>query len=157
MFSFDTFFLAKATNTSLFLILSVLHIYWAVRSLFKPDQSFLLTVIPETDKKLAFKPGIGATLLVALALLVAAFISIWGIRPMYKGASPGFVSSWWCIYGNLVIAIVLGIRAIGDFRYVGFFKKIRNTRFAYFDTHLFSPLCLFLAILAFYIYLQIRY
>ncbi|MDJ1468928.1 DUF3995 domain-containing protein [Cytophagaceae bacterium DM2B3-1] len=157
MSSINLFSLAKTINASLFLIISLLHIYWAVKGLFQPNQSFLSLVIPEIDKELAFKPGIGTTLLVALALLVASFISIWAIQPIYKGTSPFFVSERWCIYGNLTIAIVFGVRAMGDFKYVGFFKKIRHTQFAYYDTRLYSPLCLLIAILAFYIYLQIRY
>ena len=37
------------------------------------------------------------------------------------------------------------MRAIGDFRYVGFFKRVRGSRFARMDTTLYSPLCLALA------------
>jgi lipopolysaccharide/colanic/teichoic acid biosynthesis glycosyltransferase len=32
-------------------------------------------------------------------------------------------------------------------RYVGFFKRMRDSRFARFDTLVYSPLCLFLACL----------
>jgi hypothetical protein len=34
------------------------------------------------------------------------------------------------------------VRAIGDFNYVGFFKRRRGTRFAHLDTRLYSPLAL---------------
>lgn len=44
------------------------------------------------------------------------------------------------------LAVVLFLRAIGDFRLVGFFKQIRDTRFARLDTILYSPLCLVMAI-----------
>ncbi len=33
-------------------------------------------------------------------------------------------------------------RAIGDFRYVGFFKRKRGTLFSYWDDRLFSPIIL---------------
>jgi hypothetical protein len=45
-------------------------------------------------------------------------------------------------------ALALGLlaRAMGDFNYVGFFKRVRGTRFARMDTLLYSPLCLALAV-----------
>lgn len=39
------------------------------------------------------------------------------------------------------------LRSIGDFRYVGFFKKNKHTRFAQADTKWFTPLCLLMSIL----------
>jgi hypothetical protein len=42
-------------------------------------------------------------------------------------------------------ASAFSLRVIGDFRYVGLFKSIRGTRFAHYDTLVFTPLCLFLA------------
>jgi hypothetical protein len=39
------------------------------------------------------------------------------------------------------------LRAIGDFRYVGFFKRIRDSKFARLDTLAYSPLCAALAVL----------
>jgi hypothetical protein len=45
-----------------------------------------------------------------------------------------------------VLALVLLLRAVGDFHYVGFFKRIRNTRFAKMDTLIYTPLCLALAV-----------
>lgn len=38
------------------------------------------------------------------------------------------------------------LRSIGDFRYVGFFKRARGSRFAELDTRFYSPLCLPLAL-----------
>jgi hypothetical protein len=46
------------------------------------------------------------------------------------------------------VALALGLlaRAIGEFRYVGFFKRVRGSRFARLDTLLYSPLRLLLAV-----------
>jgi Protein of unknown function (DUF3995) len=54
---------------------------------------------------------------------------------------PARYLSWLCF------ALSLGLlaRAIGEFRYVGFFKRVRGTRFAQLDTLVYSPLCLLLA------------
>lgn len=50
------------------------------------------------------------------------------------------------------IPIIFLVRAIGDFNYVGFFKKTKNTHFAKMDRKYFSPLCLLIAISGLYIY-----
>ena len=49
----------------------------------------------------------------------------------------------WLCYG---LALGLLARAIGEFNYVGFFKRVRGSRFARLDTLVYSPLCLLLAI-----------
>jgi len=54
---------------------------------------------------------------------------------------PHSVLSWF----TRALALVLLLRAIGDFRLVGFFKRIRGSRFARLDTVLYSPLCLALS------------
>lgn len=56
--------------------------------------------------------------------------------------------AWLLKYGGWSIPVIFMLRAIGDFKYVGFFKKVKTTVFAQWDTKLFSPLCLTIAILA---------
>ena len=46
-----------------------------------------------------------------------------------------------------LLAFVFAARAIGDFNYVGFFKRVKGSRFAKRDTYLYSPLCVVLAAL----------
>ncbi len=55
---------------------------------------------------------------------------------------PEAVLSW------LSFALAAGLlaRAVGEFKYVGFFKRVRGSRFATLDTLVYSPLCLLLAI-----------
>ena len=55
---------------------------------------------------------------------------------------PEVLLTWLCY----ALALALFARAIGDFKYVGFFKRVRDSRFAGLDTLLFSPLCLLLAV-----------
>ena len=68
---------------------------------------------------------------------------------LYKiGRFPGvepFVPAWLSRYGLWLLAGVFLLRAIGDFRYVGFTKKVRATRFAQLDTRFYSPLCLLMS------------
>ena len=54
---------------------------------------------------------------------------------------------WWIMeYGGWVIPGIFLLRAIGDFKYVGFFKRVKRTEFGKLDTKFFSPLCLAMGI-----------
>jgi len=52
-------------------------------------------------------------------------------------------------YTGFAVGVVLVLRAIGDFKYVGFFKRVRRSDFAKFDNWIYSPFC-FLAGSAFF-------
>ena len=54
---------------------------------------------------------------------------------------------WIIKYGSWIIPIIFLLRAVGEFKYVGFFKSVRKTEFGKLDTKLFSPLCLIIGIL----------
>jgi hypothetical protein len=41
-----------------------------------------------------------------------------------------------------LLAALFLLRSVGEFRLVGFFKRVRGTDFAWWDTRLYSPLCL---------------
>lgn len=51
--------------------------------------------------------------------------------------------------GLWMIPIIFFLRAVGDFNYVGFFKEIKSTEFAYLDTAFYSPLCLAISLIGF--------
>ncbi|HPG26670.1 MAG TPA: DUF3995 domain-containing protein, partial [Myxococcota bacterium] len=61
--------------------------------------------------------------------------------------TPG-LPPWVARVGIWALAVLFALRAIGEFRYVGFFKRVRDTRFARLDTLVFSPLCATIAILS---------
>jgi hypothetical protein len=61
-----------------------------------------------------------------------------GILPVPELALPALIGCW-------ALVAVFGLRAIGDFRYLGFFKRVTGTRFARADTLVYSPLCAGLA------------
>lgn len=54
---------------------------------------------------------------------------------------------WISTYGSYIIPIIFLLRAIGDFRYIGFFKKIKNTPFGKLDSQFYAPLCLGIGII----------
>jgi hypothetical protein len=113
-----------------------LHIYWAVGGRWASE-----VVIPESKQLPAFLPSRATTLAVALALMIASWIVVGQLGFVNTG-----LPSWLFEWGTRVLAAVFFLRAVGEFRLVGFFKRVHNTRFAQWDTFLFSPLCLFMAL-----------
>lgn len=97
-----------------------MHFYWAAFGTGEGSAA-----IPEVDGVPAFKPSKAGTAAVGLVLLGTAAIVLLHVELLLAGA-----------------AAVLVLRAIGDFRLVGFFKRVKGSRFARLDTRLYSPLCL---------------
>ena len=129
------FAVLAVTLIAIFSLLASIHVYWAFGGRFAK-----VAAIPELRGTPSFVPGRMATLLVACALFACAALI---------GVAAGFIEipirtipiRWGC-FG---LALLLLLRAIGDFRLVGFFKTVRGSRFAWLDSALYSPLCLTLA------------
>ena len=75
-------------------------------------------------------------------LSTAVAVSFALISALHAAALP----RWVVAFGAPVTAVVLLARSIGDFRYIGFFKRVRDTRFAKLDTRIYSPIALLLGI-----------
>ena len=116
--------------------LSLIHVYWLFGG--RVGQ---LAAIPELDGKPIFEPSAVATLVVAIGLALCAVV-IAGTAGVLALPLSQTVLAWL----TRALAVVFLLRAIGDFRLVGFFKRIRDTRFARLDTAVYSPLCLAMAI-----------
>ena len=56
------------------------------------------------------------------------------------------IPEWITTHGGWIIPLIFILRAIGEFKYVGFFKSLKKTDFGKLDTKLFSPLCLLIGI-----------
>lgn len=121
---------------AVFACLALVHVYWLVGG--RVGQ---LAAIPELDGKPIFEPSAVATLVVAIGLALCAVV-IAGTAGVLTLPLSHTVLSWL----TRALAVILLLRAIGDFRLVGFFKRIRNSRFGRLDTVVYSPLCLALAI-----------
>ena len=81
------------------------------------------------------------TLLVALGLLLMAGMILWRAGEI-RLSLPFDIAR----YSVPLMAALFLARAIGDFRYVGWSKRVRGTRFARLDDMFYAPLCLTLAI-----------
>lgn len=112
--------------------LSGLHVYWAAGG-----SAGLRAAIPEFHGAPIFQPSPMAALVVATALLTAGLIV--GSRAWMLVDHPLLRYAVWAL------VLVFALRAMGDFRWVGFMKRHRGTEFARLDDVLYSPLCLLLA------------
>ena len=116
--------------------MAMLHVYWAAGG-----QSGKLAAVPSVDGRPLFNPSPLGTLLVAAALVVAAVVVVGAMGWI---ASPVPASVFRAL--TYAIALVFVLRAVGDFRYVGFFKSEMESQFAYWDSLIYSPLCLGIAV-----------
>ena len=129
-------------NTIIFSLLSALHFYWALGG-----KSFSGATIPVSKKgERILNPGIISTLIVAFGLIVFALVIVGNTGVFEKLISTKFIR-----YATYGIAAIFLLRAMGDFKFLGFFKKIKGTAFAKKDTKIYSPLCLALSISSFVI------
>jgi hypothetical protein len=124
-----------------FAVLSFFHLYWAAGGRFGSGAA-----IPTVGGERIFTPSPFGTILGAAALFAAMLVVLGRVKIL--GA---FVPSRIFYFGTWAISLLFLLRTIGDFHYVGFFKSITDTNFARWDTILFSPLCLFIAVAAFLI------
>lgn len=127
------------SNSALLFAISGVHIYWSLGGHWGRRVS-----VPEQNGMRAFQPGRVATLVVAMLFGAMALFFLYKVGQLR--VFDRFVPTWLSRYGLWILAGVFLLRAIGDFRYVGFTKKVRSTRFAKLDTHFYSPLCLFMSL-----------
>ena len=132
-----THFVAFIAATTLALI-ALVHVYWALGGRIAKSAA-----LPEVDGRPTFTPRGPMTLLVAAALLLAALlVAVTGgvlEVPLPRSGRRALT------FG---LALVFVARAIGDFRLVGFFKRVKGSRFARLDSRFYAPLCLLLGLAA---------
>ncbi|MCU0345329.1 MAG: DUF3995 domain-containing protein [Saprospiraceae bacterium] len=125
---------------AIFLALSAIHVYWLLGG----KWGLAASVPTHAEGQPLFRPGPVAMLVVAGGLLLM------GLAMLVRGGLiqidwlPDRVGEW----SVWAIAAIFLLRAMGDFRYVGFFKKEKGSLFARMDTKYFSPLCLLIGCLA---------
>ena len=121
----------------IFLMLALLHFYWALGG----EWGFANALPVKENGQRIINPGKTASSIVGFGLLI--FSAFYLILPGILFISiPGLILN---IMAWIIPAIFTG-RAIGDFKFVGFFKKVKQTPFAKLDTKIYSPLCLSLGI-----------
>ena len=115
------------------------HFYWGLGGRFGRSVS-----LPQNEDgtPIMAMPAIGAHAvglgLVGAIVLVLAFAGVVALPVPHP----------WLRIGMVALAFVFAARALSWSRYVGWFKQLRTTRFARYDTTLFSPLCLAVSVCA---------
>ena len=118
--------------TAILLLLALIHLYW-IFGAFGIDQA-----LPSNEKgERLLNPGKSMTAVVAFVLFGFAWVS-------YRLDIDSHAS--WVDTIAWVLALLFFLRAIGDFKMVGLFKKIRHTKFAKYDNLVYIPLCFLISI-----------
>ncbi len=130
--------------TLIFLFLSLLHFYWVQGGVWGLDAAIPTA---SSGERMLNAPPL-ATLIVALGLLAMSMLYL--IQSQFINLP---IPEWIITGSSWFIPSVFLLRSIGEFRYVGLFKKVKNTSFAKADTKIFIPLCLFISALGFAIVL----
>jgi hypothetical protein len=117
-------------------LLGLVHVLWAGGL-----RTGGTAALPERNGRPVFEPGRGGTLLVAGGLFAAA-LTLLARLGIVRTPLPGRYLAG----GSWLLAALFGARAIGEFQYVGVFKRVRGTPFARGDTRLFTPLCILISV-----------
>ncbi len=133
-----------AINAVIFFALSGLHLFWASGGRWSKMEA--LPSKKNSTEKL-FMPSLFSTLVVAAGLFLFAPIAIGATGFFYSIIEPQYF-----LWANFVIGVIFLARAVGDFRYLGFFKLVKDTTFARNDTKYYAPLCALLSLDSFLIF-----
>lgn len=126
----------------IFLFLAILHFYWAFGG-----KNGLENAIPlNASNEKIMNPSIISTIFVGIVLLIFGLLNIIKVK-IITLALPEIIEN----YSLWFIAILFSLRAIGEFKYIGFFKKVKTTKFSEMDAKVYSPLCLVIGILEVFI------
>lgn len=135
MASFITFI----SLSIIFTFLGLIHINWSFGGTWALDKS-----LPSLENgKRILNPKKYHSAIVGIGLLGMALFYLHKSELILIPAPE-----WIFEYGRWIIPGIFVLRAIGDFKYVGFFRQVNNTLFAKADAQLFSPLCLGIGIAA---------
>jgi hypothetical protein len=119
---------------------ALMHMYWAFGGKIAG-----MPAVPQTHGRPAFSPSRSGTLAGAGGLFAAAYLVA------VAGQLLPSPLERWARLATFGLSVIFLARAVGDFRLVGFFKRVRTSRFARQDTRVYSPLCLGLALAAGYV------
>lgn len=129
----------------IFSSLGIIHFYWLLGGKWGLEKALPTKVAGQK----AMEPPKIATVIVGIGLIS------FGLIYLIKAGLINFqIPNWIITYGSWIIPSIFILRAIGDFNYVGLFKKIKNTEFAKADSKWFVPLCLTIGILGILIQLM---
>ncbi|UQZ34144.1 DUF3995 domain-containing protein [Paenibacillus sp. PK3_47] len=126
-------------TSCLFIFIGILHVYWGFGG-----SCGINAALPTKDDSISpvLRPGVLGTLFVGLLCFFASVLLLVQTE-VFTAIKSSLLTEWLCIAGG----VVFFLRAIGEGRYVGFFKNIKHTKFAKLDTAFYSPLCVWISLI----------
>jgi hypothetical protein len=124
--------------SGLLIVLGLIHFNWVIGGKF----GFAASLPTKESGERVLNPKKMDSAIVGLGLTAFGFLYL-----IKSGIISFQLPNWLEQYIYWVIPVIFMLRAIGEFKYIGFFKRIKTTNFGKLDTKLFSPLCLVIGIL----------
>jgi hypothetical protein len=114
-------------------LIGLLHFYWALGGVIGMD-----IAVPTENGQRLINPGKFAAVIVGIALLGFAFVAY----VLYFSDLSSSVYWDYFIISGWILSGIFTLRGIGEFNAIGLFKKIKSSKFAYYDTHFYTPFAL---------------
>lgn len=124
--------------TLIFLFLAGVHFNWALGGTWGFENAIPTN---ENGEKILNPKRIDCVI-VGIGLTVFSFYYLLQLN-LFSIELPSLILT---IFGWIIPVIFL-LRAMGDFKYFGFFKKVKTTTFGKLDSKYFSPLCLVVGVI----------
>ena len=109
----------------------LLYLYWALGGMWLTDKAS-----PVVDGRSLVRLSRTSALGAACGMFMLATVPVVSMRPFLRR----------CML--VLIMAAFAYRAVGDFRYMGFFKSVKNSSFSRWDTRVYSPVALLVTVLA---------
>ncbi|MDY8136127.1 DUF3995 domain-containing protein [Aquimarina sp. 2201CG5-10] len=115
------------------IVLGIIHFNWVIGGTF----GFEASMPTKESGERALNPKNIDSAIVGTGLMTFGFFYLF-----QSGIINYNLPEWILKYGGWIIPVIFILRSIGEFKYVGFFKRIKQTNFGKLDTKFYSPLCL---------------
>ena len=120
-----------------YFVIALIHFYWLF------GEKWIDKALPADENgKIVLNPGKFETVIVTFGLLLFAFYYLLKME-LFEMEIPKLIAE----YSGWIISLIFIVRAIGDFKYVGFFKRIKKTEFAKLDTRYFTFISLIIGLI----------
>jgi hypothetical protein len=131
--------------SSIFIILGAIHFNWVIGGKF----GFEASLPTKENGERVLNPKKYDSAIVGLGL------SAFGVFYLITSGLVNYhLPDWILNYGGWVIPVIFLLRGVGEFKYVGIFKSVKETNFGKLDTKVYSPLCLAIGVLGIIIQLM---
>lgn len=120
------------------IVLGLIHFNWVIGG----ELGFSASLPTKQNGERLFTPNRTQSAIVGIGLTAFAIFYL-----LKSGLIEFNLPEWMMNIGGWMIPAIFLLRAIGEFKYVGFFKSVKNTTFGKLDTKFFSPLCLLIGVL----------